>query len=205
MNIEGTHFYSPDASYSDLYVRFGEPGKAIILKGQWISESLITVMVPKYLKPDVLRVEITINGKDWTNDGKTYGYFDPFVLRAEPALISVDGTTIVLIKGFGFVNTSSSHSLISSTSKLSLSSQGKPCVREATYIDKNTLRTTTIPQSLVNYNDQSNVLWDAIYIDASISGSNANDFTDNEVEVFYYEEPEYKELSVAESAANIES
>jgi len=153
MDIEGTHFTCPDASFSDLYIRFGEPGKAIILKGQWISESHISVIIPKYLKPDVLRVEITINGKDWTNDGKTYGYFDPFVLRAEPALISVDGTTIVLIKGFGFVNTTSSNSLISSTSKLTLLCQSKPCVREANYIDKNTLTTTTFPQSLVNYNE----------------------------------------------------
>ena len=45
-----------------------------------------------------------MNGKDYTNDGKTYGYFDPYVLNAEPRLISVEGTTKVRIKGFGFVN-----------------------------------------------------------------------------------------------------
>jgi len=45
-----------------------------------------------------------MNGLDYTGDGKTYGYFDPYVLNAEPRLISVEGTTKVRIKGFGFVD-----------------------------------------------------------------------------------------------------
>lgn len=101
--------------------------------------------VPKYTKPDVLRIEITVNNKDWSNDGKTYGYYDPFVLRAEPALISVDGTTKIRIKGFGFVNSTTSKSLITTPSSNTLVCQGKPCIRDATFIDKNTLETTTFP------------------------------------------------------------
>ena len=42
-------------------------------------------------------------------------------------------------------------------------------------------------------------------MDASIYGSEVNDFTDNGVQLFYYEEPEYKELNVDESPANLES
>ena len=108
--------------------------------------------IPKYTKPDVLRVELTVNGKDWTNDGYTYGYFDPFVLRAEPALISVDGTTVVRVKGFGFVNTTTTKSLITTpSSNLTLICQSKLCIRDATFVDKETLLTTTFPQALVNY------------------------------------------------------
>jgi len=97
-------------------VRFGEPGTAIYQKGVWVSNSHIKVKIPKYSKPEVLRVEVTVNGKDWSNDGKTYGYFDPYVLRAEPALISVDGTTKIQIIGFGFVNSSTSKSIVKSSS-----------------------------------------------------------------------------------------
>jgi hypothetical protein len=105
MDIEGTNFKCPDPACSDLMVRFGDSnGQAIYIKGQYINDQRIKVAVPKYSKPDVLKVEITVNGKDWTNDGKTYGYFDPYVLRAEPSLISVYGTTKVKIIGFGFVN-----------------------------------------------------------------------------------------------------
>lgn len=40
-------------------------------------------------------------------------------------------------------------------------------------------------------------------IDASIHGSNVADFTDNSVQVFFYEDPDYKEISNDESPANI--
>jgi hypothetical protein len=60
--------------------------------------------VPDYTKPDVLKVEVTINGESYTSDNKTYGFFDPFVLDAQPRLIATDGSTIVEIKGIGFVD-----------------------------------------------------------------------------------------------------
>jgi hypothetical protein len=40
----------------------------------------------------------------------------------------------------------------------------------------------------MNYEDGKNILWDPITIDASVHG---NDFTDNNVNVWYYEEPDY--------------
>jgi hypothetical protein len=42
-------------------------------------------------------------------------------------------------------------------------------------------------------------------IDASIHGSNLGDFTDNSVQIFFYEDPDYKEMSTNESPANIET
>lgn len=60
--------------------------------------------MPKYTKPDVLNVEITFNGQDYTHDNNTYGFFDPFVLNVKPRLISTKGTTRVRLYGFGFVN-----------------------------------------------------------------------------------------------------
>jgi hypothetical protein len=84
MEIEGKNFKCPDTNCSDLYVRFGESGQGIFVKAQWLNESFVKVKIPKYTKPDVLRVELTLNGKDYTNDGKTYGYFDPYVLNADP-------------------------------------------------------------------------------------------------------------------------
>jgi hypothetical protein len=114
MDIEGKNFKCPEATCSDLSVRFGEVGLAIYVKGQWINENLIRVKVPRYTKPQVLNVDLTLNGKDWTNDGLTYGYFDPFIIRAEPALVSIDGTTKIKLIGFGFVNSKTSKSLVRS-------------------------------------------------------------------------------------------
>lgn len=58
----------------------------------------------------------------------------------------------------------------------------------------------------MNYKENDlNVLWDPINIDAAVYGNSLNDFTDNNVEVYYYEEPDYKNLSTSESPANVES
>ena len=113
------------------------------MKGEWANETFVRARIPKYTKPDVLKVEVTLNGKDYTGDAKTYGYFDPYVLNAEPRLISVDGTTKVRIKGFGFVNSNETKSLFSSPSSNTLLCNGKSCIKDATFIDKNTLETAT--------------------------------------------------------------
>ena len=107
MDIIGRNFKCPESNCSALPERFGEPPfSAIYVKGAWINETAVRCAIPKYTKPDVLRVELTLNGQDYTNDKKTYGYFDPYVINVEPRLISVDGTTRVSIIGFGFVNSS---------------------------------------------------------------------------------------------------
>jgi hypothetical protein len=59
------------------------------------------------------------------------------------------------------------------------------------------METQISPQAMINYNDsKQNILWDPLTIDASIHGSNLEDFTDNGIQVFFYEEPEYKEISI---------
>ena len=60
--------------------------------------------MPRYTKPDVLKVEVTVNDESYTNDNKTYGFYDPFVTDANPKLLAVDGSTKVNIVGIGFVN-----------------------------------------------------------------------------------------------------
>lgn len=70
---------------------------------------------------------------------------------------------------------------------------GSPCIKEATFIDKNTLETASFAQNNVYLRETGeNILWDPINIDASVY---ENDFTDSNVELWYYEEPGYGDLS----------
>jgi hypothetical protein len=47
-----------------------------------VSSNTIIAKIPKYTTPDVLKVEVSMNGLDFTNDNKTYGYFDPYLIDA---------------------------------------------------------------------------------------------------------------------------
>jgi hypothetical protein len=93
MSIEGTDFDCPDDDCKNLRVKFGEGQNAIYQPATRVSSSQIDVMVPKYTKPDVLKVELTLNGHDYTHDKKDYGYYDPYVIDVEPKLIAIDGST----------------------------------------------------------------------------------------------------------------
>jgi len=201
MDIEGRNFICPDTNCTDLKVRFGEPpNQAIYVKGTWMNETFVRCKIPKYTKPDVLRVELTLNDEDYTNDGKTYGYFDPYVLNAEPRLISVEGTTIVRIIGFGFVDSGESKSKIDGPNQ-ELICNGQPCVKEAKFIDKQTLETHTFPQATVLYKDSNdNIMWDAMNIDAAVY---ENDFTENNIDIYYYEEPFYEGPDKSETPGNV--
>jgi len=149
--LEGRNFKCPDASCSNLRVTFRDANNNTInMKGEWVNATYVRCLIPKYSKPDELVVELTLNGQDYTNDGKKYGYFDPYVLNAEPRLISVEGTTKVKVKGFGFVNSGQTKSLFNST-KEQLNCKGDKCIKGAEYIDKNTLLTKTFPQTEVNF------------------------------------------------------
>lgn len=50
---------------------------------------------------------------------------------------------------------------------------------------------------------ETNVLWEPIYIDASVHDE--RDFSNNNLIVYYYEEPEYKEVTPDESPSNSEN
>ena len=67
----------------------------------------IEVYIPKYTKPDILPVEVSMNGRDFTNDKVSYGFYDAFVIDVEPRLVSKKGGTKMTVKGFGFVNSGS--------------------------------------------------------------------------------------------------
>lgn len=45
-----------------MWVRFGDPENGIYVKGEKSGDDKIKCSVPKYTKPDVLGVEVTMNG-----------------------------------------------------------------------------------------------------------------------------------------------
>ena len=108
------------------------------------------------------------------------------------------------IKGIGFVDSGQSQAQYSNrTFPLVCGEAGGSCIKSATFVDKNTLATTIFPQSQVKYaSTGKSVNTDPIYIDATVLG---NEFTENQVELFYYQDPQVVSLNVNESPANLQS
>jgi len=158
IEIAGTGFACYDDDCSDLMCRFGNTEEEyIFVKATLASSTLVRCKVPQYTKPDVLNVEVSINGESYTSDNKTYGYFDPFVLDASPKLLAVDGSTAVQIKGIGFVDSGQCKATYDNRTS-PLSCGGGYCVKTAVFIDKNTLNTTSFPMTEIIYSSSGNMV-----------------------------------------------
>jgi len=136
------------AATCEMKVRFGDEENGTVVTGTVLSLTQIEVHIPKYTKPDILQVEISMNGRDYTNDKVTYGFYDAFVLDVAPRLISKRGGTQLNIRGFGFVDSGSSQivSKFSSSTLGELTCNGRsPCTNTAQFVDKNTITTQSLP------------------------------------------------------------
>lgn len=129
IEISGKNFACPDTACEHLYVRFGEEQNAIYEKGSLLANGNIQCEVPNYTKPDVLAVEVTFNGQDYTNDHQTFGYFDPYILDIVPRLMSPAGTTKLKLIGFGFVDSETSQLKAKFEHSQGLSCNGGSCIQ----------------------------------------------------------------------------
>jgi hypothetical protein len=135
VEVTGSGFECFDDDCSELVCRFGnKPTQYLYVKGELGDSGLVRCKVPEYTKPDVLKLEITINGESYTSDNHTYGFFDPFVLDAIPRLISIDGTTKVAVKGLGFVDSGEAKAILSNRTHPLVCGAGKTqCMKTATF------------------------------------------------------------------------
>jgi len=174
----------PKGDCTHLTVRFGDAANAIHANAILIDQQHIKVFVPKYTKPDVLNVELSTNGEDFTNDKVTYGFFDPFLINVWPRLISdkaIDNTQIKL-SGFGFVNTTDGAVKVKfgSRTKGELTCNGvSPCTLPAKFFDKHTITASTVPLAGLTYTDTGlPVGTDPITVETSVYD---DVFTDNKI------------------------
>ena len=138
--ISGKNFACTECK--GLMVRFGKDENSIYVPGTRVNDNQIKVTIPPYTKPDVLQVDVTLNGEDYTNDGVTYGFSDPFLINVTPRLISPEGNTVLTLSGFGFVNSDPGSIMVKFGTKDAgdLTCNGQtPCVVRGTYVDKNTI------------------------------------------------------------------
>ena len=105
LTLTGSNFVCPAGDCSKLLVKFfDQQNNKITVPGFLVGSNSVVCTIPKYTKPDVLRVEVSFNGIDFTNDNKTYGYYDPYLIDVKPRLIAKDGSTKLTLIGLGFAD-----------------------------------------------------------------------------------------------------
>ena len=193
--LKGVNFRCPENICTHILVRFGEADDAIYVPGEHISDEEIHCVLPKYSKPDVLRVEVTLNEQDYTNDGLEFGYYDPFVKKVTPKMVGMEGGTTIRIHGHGFVNSTCLKVKFGGISQRNLTCNGKDCVVKAKYISQNEVEAVTFPEKVVYYEGcgedlecQTSITNDDISVEVSVFG---NDFTHNFITIFYFTLPLY--------------
>jgi len=110
-----------------------------------MDDGTIHCKIPMYTKPDVLPVQVTLNGFDYSNDNVTFGFYDPYVIDAEPKLIATDGSTKVTVKGLGFVNSGETKIKFHTYPKQLKCGADSDCTKPATFSDKNHIIGDTLP------------------------------------------------------------
>ena len=161
--------------------------------------------MPQYVKPDVMPVEISFNGEDFTNSNLTYNFFDPFLLSIVPPIVPVSKSVILTLKGFGFVQIDNQNILVKFTTanngELSCNGQS-PCVVPGTFVDQNNISVNSIPLGLLTYKNGTAVsLLQEVVVELSVFN---NVFTNEKIAIRYFVEPTYHELSQASVPKNLQ-
>ena len=202
MFIKGTNFNCPDEKCQYLQVRFGKGDESVYVPGVKVNETEIHCQVPKFNKPDVVPVEITLDGYYFTTDKIEYGFYDPYIWRVTPKIVSKKGNTTITIKGNGFVNTTGTWLKIryGDTNK-KLICKGGPCIVMGKYIDKNTIEAQTFAYTdvIVEKTGFSLEREEQFSVEVSVFGDY---FTENHIKILYFTEPNAIDANPSEVVSN---
>lgn len=199
--IKGRNFNCLDENCSHVSCRFGNGDQAIYVPAKRISTTEIHCRVPKYNRPDVVPVEISLDDEYYTSDGKEFGFYDPFVWNVKPKMVSRKGNTTIRIHGYGFVNTTGTSLKVRyGLTNRPLLCRGGPCTVMGKYIDQNNIEAQTFPYKDVVYADTGTPLdKDEFAVEVSVYG---DDYTNNNATIFYFLEPDYSDPRPPQVAAN---
>ena len=165
--------------------------KEFVLDGQFIEKNKAKCNTPNVNIPEEFKVEASINGgDDYTNNNFNYTYYDPFVLKVEPQMLRDKGNTELKISGYGFANTGDSMKvLFGDSDKETLNCDSGKCLSSSVeYIDSTNLIAVSLPRE--NVIDKTTGQTIAHYKKFPVEVAIYNDdFTNNKVSVFYYEDP----------------
>ena len=207
ITIMGENFECPPSELnpeeedcSKVRVRFtNKYGDEIFMDGHKTAAGAIKCPIPKYPSPETLDVDITMNDQDYTNNGVSFGYIDPYILNVSPRLVSSRGTTKLRLDGYGFVQMEDDKTLVDyMDGGVGLQCSGGACTRTYRVEDENLAEVDTFVQDNV-LKSGGNIGYDAFTVNMM---DPAGRFAANDIDLWYYRDPVFNSLSSTFAYAN---
>jgi hypothetical protein len=156
-------------------------------KGQYVRPGTVNCTVPKVNTPQSFDLEVSFNGEDYTNNGFNYTFYDPHIVSVEPQMVSSKGGTKIKIKGYGFAPTGENLKVKFGSRNNDIKCNAKTCIKNVDFINENLIEVETYPRSEIFYEKTGlNMGYERFPVEVSVYN---DDFTNNNVTIFYYDEP----------------
>ena len=172
-----------------IICRFTSKTNIFFEKGKYIGPNKVNCSVPRISTPDVFTLEVSFNaGEEFTNNKKNFTFYDPFILKINPQMVSSSGNTTIYIAGYGFADTGDNL-------KVKFGSPGRPlkcdmgsCIVKAQYVNENLIIAKSFSKDLITYLDSGKSIQnDRIAIEVSLYN---DDFTSTNMTFFYFDDIE---------------
>ncbi len=179
--------YICNSDCDKIKCKFTSKNSILIEQGIYVSPNNINCTVPNVNMPEAYNVEVSLNGEYYTKNNFNYTFYDPYVIRVTPQMVSSKGDTKIRITGLGFADSGDNLKVRFGDTKNPLKCDYKNCIVNAKFIDENTIEAITFPQNLINLQKTGdNIGFEKFSVEVSVYN---DDFTNNNITIFYYDEP----------------
>lgn len=200
ITVTGKDFICATSACEDLTCQYGTDPYPLYMKGYYKDTKTVLCPIISYSRPEVITIEITMNGKDYTNNGVNYTFFDAFVLSASPRYFTEKGGTEVKVHGFGFANTGNELKCRLGNPDKPLLCKGKACEFQAKFISDSELACIMPAKSDITYkNSDESLNFDDFSIEVSVKDGV---FTTSNVKIRYLQEATFLKIQPNSGPAN---
>ena len=200
ITVIGTKFKCTTDDCSQLTCQYGTSPYPLYMQGYLADSTHILCPIISYSRPEVIIVEISLNGIDFTNNGQTYTFFDAFVLSALPRYFTEKGGTAISVLGFGFANTGSELLCQFGSSTNPLLCKGVACVFPGVFVSDHEIKCTTPARADVTYQQTGLGLgFEKFAVEISIK---AGVFTTSNITVWYMKDASISVNTPTSGSAN---
>lgn len=200
ITVTGTDFVCPSSDCDQLTCKYGTYPYPLFAPGKYVDIKHVLCPIISYSRPEVVTIEVSTNGLDYTNNGVRYTFFDAFVLSATPKFVSEKGGTVVSVIGFGFADTGSELTCRIGDLNNPLLCKRNTCELKGKFVSDTEIQCTMPARADVAYSNSGEEMnYDEFAIEVSVKDKI---YTSSNVKIRYSKDPEFLNMFPTSGSAN---